>query len=226
MADPTAEPGSGQSGYILHSDDEITHLTLQHQVVKDALNNRLVLAPIDFSSGSLTILDSCTADGKYRQAYMMEHLPRFLICLGVWLRDLQASIGPQHTFIGTDIEPSYFPTKFPSNTSYHVQDATKSWPEEWSGKFDLVHQRFAMAVARSAPDTRLLVQRLADMVKPGGWIQLVDLQDWRSDTDGPAWQEYFICLRDMIKCIGSSLQGIESAKGWFEELGLVDIQKK
>ncbi|KAJ4351511.1 uncharacterized protein N0V89_006854 [Didymosphaeria variabile] len=196
MVDPTAEAGSNRSGYILHSNDEITRLTLQHQIVKDALNNRLVLASINFSSGPRTILNSCTADG-------------------VWLRDLQASIGPQHTFIGTDVEASYFPTNPPSNTSYHAQDATKPWPKDWSGKFDLVHQRFAIAVEGSESDTRLLVQRLIDMVKPGGWIQLVDLQEWISDTDGPAWQDYCICLRDMI-----------NAKGWFEELGLVDVHEE
>ena len=44
----------------------------------------------------------------------------------------------QHTFVGTDIEKSYFPSEVPKNTTYHVQDLTKPWPAEWSNSFDLL----------------------------------------------------------------------------------------
>jgi hypothetical protein len=89
-----------------------------------------------------------------------------------------------------------------------------------------VHQRFAIAVAGSEPDTKLLVQRLVEMVKPGGWIQIIDLQEWKSDADGRAWQDYFTCLSDMIKVVGSSLQRVDSVRGWFDELGLVGVEEK
>lgn len=50
--------------YILHSETETARLALQHQVIKDAMNGQLVLAPIDLYTARLTILDSCTADGQ------------------------------------------------------------------------------------------------------------------------------------------------------------------
>jgi hypothetical protein len=53
-----------ENDYILHNENEIMRLTLQHQLIKDAMNGQLVLAPIDLHTTPLTILDSCTADGQ------------------------------------------------------------------------------------------------------------------------------------------------------------------
>lgn len=64
------------------------------------------------------------------------------------------------------------------------------------------------------------------MLKPGGWIQIVDLQDWTANQDGPAWKDFTICLSDLIKSVGSSLERIEHVKGWFEELGLVNVEER
>lgn len=97
---------------------------------------------------------------------------------------------------------------------------------QWTGKFDFVHQRLAIAVAGGEKATQLAVQRLVQMLKPGGWIQIVDLQNWTAERDGRAWKDFTICLSDLIKSVGSSLERIEHVKGWFEELGLVDIEEK
>jgi hypothetical protein len=149
---------------------------------------------------------------------------------GLWIRDLQSSIpspvDSKHVFIGTDIERSYFPTDPPKNTTYYVQDATKPWPEQWNEKFDLVHQRLSIAAAGDEKATKSAVQSLVQMVKPGGWIQVVDLQDWTSDLDGPAWKDFTIVIGDLIKTVGSSLERIEQVKGWFEELGLANVEEK
>ena len=56
----------GQSWeHILDNPDEITRLSYNHELFKDALNGKLVLAPIDFSTGPKKILDSATADGDF-----------------------------------------------------------------------------------------------------------------------------------------------------------------
>jgi hypothetical protein len=149
---------------------------------------------------------------------------------GTWIRDLQTSIPPplkdQHIFVGTDIEKSYFPTDPPQNTTYYVHDATKPWPEPWNEKFDLVHQRLAIAVAGEEKATQLMIRNLVQMLKPGGWIQMIELQNWTAGADGLAWKDYTMCLSDLIKAVGSSLDRIDCVKRWFEQLGLVDVEEK
>lgn len=54
---------SNDTGYFLASDDEISRLSNQHNVIKDAMGG-LLLAPIDLSAKPLRILDSATADGR------------------------------------------------------------------------------------------------------------------------------------------------------------------
>jgi hypothetical protein len=52
-----------QKDYILYNENELTRLAYQHRVIKDAMNNRLVWAPMNLTASPLKILDLCTADG-------------------------------------------------------------------------------------------------------------------------------------------------------------------
>ena len=64
---------------------------------------------------------------------------------GIWLRDVrQAAGGASNTWIGTDIEDSYFPKETTNDTPYHHQSMTESWPLQWQETFDLVHSRMAL----------------------------------------------------------------------------------
>jgi hypothetical protein len=147
----------------------------------------------------------------------------------LWIRDLQASISPndsQHSYTGTDIEASYFPENAPRNTSYQVQNITKPWPADWNGKFDFVHQRLALVVPGNEEKTLEVLQGYVDLLKPGGWIQLVEVRQWTKETDGQAFKDLSVCLSDMIKTIGASLKHIDNAKSWLEMLGLVDVQEE
>jgi hypothetical protein len=52
---------TNQNEYVLESEEEISRLSNQHDVIKDEMGS-LVLAPLDLSK-PLRILDSGTADG-------------------------------------------------------------------------------------------------------------------------------------------------------------------
>ena len=97
---------------------------------------------------------------------------------------------------------------------------------EWIGKFDLVHQRLALAVPGSADRTRDALRTYINLLKPGGWLQLVEVRQWTKESDGPAFKDLTVCLSDMIRTIGSSLAHIDTAKSWLETLGLVDVQEE
>ncbi|KAI7970746.1 hypothetical protein EIK77_007926 [Talaromyces pinophilus] len=48
------------------------------------------------------------------------------------------------------------------------------WPTSWQNSFDLVHMRFCVAGLKDPEEARIAIDRLIGLVKPGGWIQLVD----------------------------------------------------
>ena len=67
--------------------------------------------------------------------------------LGIWA--LQASTQyPEINFTGIDIESRNIPTSSPPNAEFLVHNIT-ALPEEWSGTFDLVHQRLLLAALRA-----------------------------------------------------------------------------
>jgi hypothetical protein len=142
------------------------------------------------------------------------------------LQDTIAPNGTQHNYTGIDIEASYFPKDTPPNTSYQVQDITKPWPSDWNAKFDLVHQRLALVVPGSDEKTLEVLRGYTNLLKPGGWIQLVEVRQWTKATDGQAFKDLNVCLSDMIQTIGASLKHIDNAKNWLETLGLVDVQEE
>lgn len=51
--------------YFMSSNEEIIRLSYNHEIMKDGLGGNLILAPINFSSAPLTVLDSGTADGIF-----------------------------------------------------------------------------------------------------------------------------------------------------------------
>ena len=136
-----------------------SRLRAQHNVSKDALGG-LVLAPIDLKSIiSPRILDCGTADGY-------------------WLYDLSTSLKldtASTTLVGTDIgafpESSFQKT---ANISLSLHSYKDPWPLEWRSSFDFVHMRFCVAGLADPTEAQVAIDRLVDLVKPGGWIQLVD----------------------------------------------------
>ena len=76
--------------YILDNGDEITRLTNQHQVLKDAMGGRLLFAPVDLGATSLKILDSATADGEV----LMFEKGASNVCLLPCSRPLDTRSGP------------------------------------------------------------------------------------------------------------------------------------
>ncbi|KAK2753309.1 hypothetical protein FQN55_003438 [Onygenales sp. PD_40] len=194
--------------YFMTSDDELSRLANQHDVFKDEMGS-LVLAPVDFSAGPLRILDSATADGT-------------------WLRDLQSSLPatPAHTFVGIDKDPTKFPAVPPKNTEFHVQDINLPWPADWHNSYDLVHQRLALAGA--GPHGRATLHSMTELVKPGGWIQLVEATTADFESNGPAARLFPRLIRDVFALLGGSVNMAQQMSDWLGDApgGFVDIQDR
>lgn len=89
-------------------------------------------------------------------------------------------LGNQAVLVGTDIVPAYFPKQetLGQGIEFRVQSITASWPDADKNSFDLVHQR--MGLFATGAELEAAVAGLIDLVKPGGWIQMVD-----ADLTGP-----------------------------------------
>ncbi|KAF2785901.1 hypothetical protein K505DRAFT_344265 [Melanomma pulvis-pyrius CBS 109.77] len=128
-----------------------------------------------------------------------------------------------YTFVGTNIANADLPREHPANFRYQTQDINKPWPAEFSSNFNLVHQRLVFG---GYTDTKAIVQNLSALVKPGGWIQLIEVEDKSSANDGPAVQNYIQLMRDTFGAIGARFGDINKAWVWLEEVGFEHLHEK
>ncbi|KAK0121905.1 hypothetical protein ONS95_010181 [Cadophora gregata] len=186
-------------------EEEIYRLTIQHELFKSAYS-ALILAPINLSQPGLKILDSATADG-------------------LWLRELQPSLATPHSLVGTDINPNFFPHTPTDDITLKVQDITKPWPADWAGQYDLVHSRNGLAGCGSFPVSEAL-KNLIGLVKPGGWIQLVEMSfEGVKDTSGPLF-EFKVLLDAFFSAAKAQWNFANRLEGWLVEAGMVDVEVK
>ncbi|KAJ5382529.1 hypothetical protein N7517_000440 [Penicillium concentricum] len=173
--------------------EENERLAGQHQAVKLGMG-KLVLAPMDISREGLRILDAGTSDGY-------------------WLKEIGPSLLHRQTceLIGTDITGERFPEK-PEGMKLFVQNSVGPFPDSWAQSFDLVHQRFTLS---GIPNYKECVSALLGLVKPGGWIQLVEPEDISSEPNGPQVKRFANLVKIFAINSGSDLGfqngGLESA---------------
>jgi len=204
-------------GYPLESDEEVGRLSNQHEVIKDEMG-KLVLAPIDLSR-PLRILDSVWHTAYVQGCGSDKAYP------GTWIFDLTAfTIPTQHDFVGTDIDPTHFPIEKSSQQSFFVKDINKPWPEEWKESFDLVHQRLVLNGAGHLQ--REAVDRLLALVKPGGWVQLMETTNHVPASNGPAMRSFDTLMTGVFSWMGSSLSLADDLPAWLQDAGFLDVEHR
>ncbi|KAL7954465.1 hypothetical protein V8C34DRAFT_319825 [Trichoderma compactum] len=154
---------------------EARRLRSQGALIIDALGG-IILCPLDTSRTDSRILDSATADG---------HL--------LTLIRKQLAHPESAELIGTDIA-DYPPLDLPENITLEKQDILKPWPEKLEAHFDVVHQRTGLAVTGGMERAVETARRFIELIKPGGWIQLVD--------DDKAWVKLFNVLSQCVTLVG------------------------
>lgn len=96
---------------------------------------------------------------------------------GTWLKDLNSQYGNQLDLFGVDLSAHLFPRRNPGEADLRAHDIREPFPPEWywSNIFDCVHQRFLIWGIASA-EWPAVLHNLVDLVKPGGYVQLVEAQ--------------------------------------------------
>ncbi|KAH0565966.1 hypothetical protein GP486_000634 [Trichoglossum hirsutum] len=148
---------------------------------------------------------------------------------GYWLLDLSASLPSSSTYIGTDIAPQLFPSDYGDAFTFKCQSITELWPLEWSDSFDLVHQRLVLP-AVSPEIARETVYNLVKMVKPGGYIQLVE-PDISAIGKGianetPAQHKYAEINDQVFSMTGGNIKPGPYLREWLEACDLEEIEDR
>ena len=144
--------------------------------------------------------------------------------LGLWIRDLGPSCAKGTTFVGTDINPQFLPKEPSAAITFEVQDINKPWPEDWRRSFDVVHQRLVLAA--SGPAQQKAVHSLAELVKPGGWIQLIEGNNTPDETDGPAMKDFVQLIKDVFTIMGADPLFSHSMSRWLIEAGFTNVEER
>ncbi|KAJ8121569.1 hypothetical protein ONZ43_g2008 [Nemania bipapillata] len=197
------------SYFLPVNEAEAERLMAQHLVLIDSLDGRIVLPDIDLTQPGLKILDSGTAD----------------VFAGHWISELRKKLPSPgiHTYVGTDINPSLFPKTLPPDTSFSVHNISHEWPSDMHSTFDLVHQRLTLPGAAPTPLSQVISQLFA-LLKPGGWIQLVEAEQEGPDS-GPVFQEFLDLVRGLFTATGAGWHYARDMRGWLEEAGAVDVDE-
>jgi gliotoxin biosynthesis N-methyltransferase len=126
--------------------------------------------------------------------------------------------------VGIDIDASKFPPNAPSGITYQIQDINKQWPEVWLNSFDVVHQRLALVGA--GPNAQAALKNISELVKPGGWIQLIEADNVLTDANGPAMHDFVQLMKDVFTTIGTTLNLSRELSGWVKEDGFLHVQER
>jgi SAM-dependent methyltransferase len=189
---------------------EYDRLRTQHDLVKTAMQGKLLYSPIDLTQPNLRILDSATAEGT-------------------WLIDLAQSVPSSATLFGTDIAPQHFTPEEqrPPNVHLSTHSIFDPWPADFQDSFDIVHQRFVLTVG-SNDTAQEAVKLLFACVKSGGFIELhegnmLSIQEGREN-------QAFMKFRDIMvnawAAIGNHPSPGTCLVPWLKEAGAVDIHQE
>ena len=192
---------------------DLGRLTTFHHGFKQADSGTLVFAPLDFSTAPRAVLDVGTADG-------------------LWMRDLQATLPApldgEHTFLGTDVNESYFPSAATRNVSFLRQDVKDPIPTAWEKAFDLINLRMVVIAAGSGAAQQAVVNEHIKALKPGGWIQLGDCERVcpTPQAENPRYHDLWACVRAVCQAQGVDPLEPPKFRSWLKEAGLEDVGER
>lgn len=172
-----------------HHQREIDRLQRQHNLILSSTGGLLLSTPLE-SNATLRILDAGAADGKWKgeSPYILDRIALIDESgAGTWLRSLAEHYPNQKWSLhGIDIGSALFPPPSADGPIVDLQkhDVREPIPEHLHlpETFDIIHQRYLIWGLKSAEWSQAL-GNLRSVLKPGGWIQLVEAQ-W-VDRDAP-----------------------------------------
>jgi hypothetical protein len=196
--------------YILpEPQKEVKRLTENDTVFSYAMGGRKVFAPLDLAQPGLKILDSGTADGLF-------------------LRAITPALTAPYTLEGYDIMPSFFPAQPPPNTKLAVHSLAEEWPTEMHGQYDLVHQRLSLLGVGRTTTPRNAIGFLAALVKPGGWLQIgeLDVREPDDSLGGQAMKDAMTVIRAVFRAVCGEDDFAQRMADYLRDAGLENVREE
>ncbi|KAI5121036.1 hypothetical protein M0805_008612 [Coniferiporia weirii] len=107
----------------------------------------------------------------------------------------------------------------PPNVSFSVLSVTEL-PQEWAGRFDIIHQRLLIFALRRDEWTQALKCMLHALC-PGGWVQFTELGIWRA---GLHTERHRLALKDLSDSQSLFLEIVAALPELLREAGFFDIR--
>ncbi|KAF8797800.1 S-adenosyl-L-methionine-dependent methyltransferase [Phlegmacium glaucopus] len=185
--------------YVLPCDnEERKRLHLQHRVIKQSFEDRLILAPVRLDAGSV-VLECGTGSG-------------------IWILDVAEELPSTVKFHGFDIESRLFPKSHPDNTSFSKASVT-SLPGQWDETFSFVHQRLLIAALQKS-DWQRAIGEMYRVLSFDGWVQLAEVGAWRA---GAITAEHQALVKSLFSAKGLVLDCATYIPNMLRQTGFVNI---
>ncbi|KAK0668461.1 S-adenosyl-L-methionine-dependent methyltransferase [Cercophora samala] len=145
---------------------------------------------------------------------------------GIWAIELGDKY-PNTTVTGIDLSPIQ-PNYVPENVHFFVDDFDEDWVDP-DDKYDFIHIRNVM---HSVTDTKALLSRVMRHLKPGGYIEIQDLDITPRSDDETLTPTTPYALRDYLKymaaglgVLGSEMHAIHKMPDELAQAGFEEIKK-
>ena len=144
---------------------------------------------------------------------------------GIWAVEI-ADQYPSAAVVGTDLSPVQ-PTMVPPNLKFEIDDFEQEWTFQ-KDSFDFIHWRLLLA---SVSDYPKLFRQAFQHTKPGGYMEIHDVDPSQSCDDGTVtedsssvrWSQLFY---EGCEKAGRPIPPIDSYKVMMESAGFVDIKEQ
>ncbi|KFY10977.1 hypothetical protein V491_07386 [Pseudogymnoascus sp. VKM F-3775] len=179
-------------------------MDIGHQLFTLILDGRLFLAPI--GDNPQKVIDIGTGTG-------------------IWAIDF-ADEFPSAEVIGTDLSPTQ-PSFVPPNLRFELDDAQLDWTFN-TGTFDFVHIRCLFGAISDWPK---LYGDAFRTIKPGGWIEQVEINVQIVSDDGTVdedhiltgWAKPFFKAGDIL---GKTIRALDQSKELMENVGFTNVVQR
>jgi ubiquinone/menaquinone biosynthesis C-methylase UbiE len=142
---------------------------------------------------------------------------------GVWALELASRLPPTVTFTCTDISTRLFPKTSPANVMFTQASTLDPLPQEWTARFDLIHQRLMM-VAFRVPEWKECISNFYAALKPGGILLLMEAGATDYGPPESATARAWGVANEMMITRGVYYdQPGRLLPQWLEEAGFMDI---
>ncbi|OCL05439.1 hypothetical protein AOQ84DRAFT_322932 [Glonium stellatum] len=216
---PTTHFSGTEGSYMLpHHAKEIERLQRQHRFMNSNTDGKLLVTPNTKGFSPLRILDAGCADGT-------------------WLRDVPRQFPNRNLeLFGVDIGSTLFPDAgsasadhpAPSTPDLRTHNILHPFPPSWGweNSFDIIHQRL-LIWGIASKEWPTVVRNLVELLKPGGYIQLVEAEwiDPSRPASLPQLKRQAVLQEWSTKEFGMDIHVAYQLEGYLREAGLEDVTK-